>query len=99
VVEDVTRTFADYWTGTGAIDAASDLETIELDDGEYMESEVVDTESYTIRLRANVYRPGDDPVIQYRTGATEGACLAAGWTSYTVPFSSLGFSQVRIENT
>ena len=89
----------DYWTGTGAIAGASDLETIDLDADEYMESEVVETGSYTIRLRANVYRSGDDPVIKYRTGETEGACLAAGWSSYTVPFASLGYSQVRIENT
>jgi len=71
---------------------------VDLDVDEYMESEVVDTGGYTIRLRANVYRPADEPVMKYRTADTEENCLLAAWSAYTDPFESLGFSQVRIEN-
>jgi hypothetical protein len=65
-----------------------------------MVSEVVDTGTTTVELLQNNYDPsGDDVDLDYRHGATEAACLAASWNNYTVPFSSLGFVQVRITST
>ena len=65
-----------------------------------MISEVVDTGTYTVTLFQNLYDgTGDDVDLDYRHGATEAACLAAGWNNYTVPFVSLGYVQVRIEAT
>jgi len=42
---------------------------------------------------------GDNVVLKYRHGATPAACVAAGWNTYTVPFVSLGYVQVRLEAT
>ena len=70
-----------------------------LDSNEYMESEVIDTGSFTIELDQNFYDTGDDGVLKYRIGATVEACEAASWNAYTVPFASSGFVQVRVENT
>ena len=97
MVEDNTRTFADNWTGTGAIENADDAERLALDADEYMESEVVDTSTLTVELDYNHYAAGDAITLLYRDGATEVACLAADWTDYTVPFMSLGFVQIRVE--
>lgn len=61
-----------------------------------MESEVVYTASHTVRLRQNVYAAGDTAPIYYRTGNSEVNCQAQAWTEYTVPFTSLGYSQIRL---
>ena len=65
-----------------------------------MISEVVDTGTYTVTLFQNLYDgSGDDVDLDYRHGATEAACLAAGWNDYTVPFVSLGYVQIRLTST
>ncbi len=69
-----------------------------LDDGEYMESNTVQTGIVDVTLLQNVYAAGDSAVIKYRHGATDVDCEAAAWIVYTAPFMSLGFVQVRIEN-
>lgn len=98
VVEDNVSTFTDNWTGTGEISGVGNAETICLESGEYMESEVVVTGALSVELLQNNYDvTGDDVVMKYRTGASEAACLAAAWTDYTVIFESLGYVQVRLE--
>jgi phage-related minor tail protein len=65
-----------------------------------MESEVVQTGTYTVEIYQNKYDPsGDDVTLRYRHGADEAACLAAAYQDYTIPFTSLGFVQVRVEPT
>jgi len=98
VVETV-RTFADHWNGTGAIGNAGDTERLELDAGEYMISEVIDTGASTMELDQNHYAAGDNVTMEYRHGATEIACLSAAWVAYTVPWASLGYVQVRMTST
>ncbi len=100
MVEANTRTFADNWTGTGLIGGAGDAETICLDVGEYMESELVDMGAADVELLQNNYDPsGDNVLLRWRTGATPAACLAAAWTNYVGIFTSLGIVQVRLEST
>ena len=100
VAEANVRDFSGNWAGTGTIELAGDSERLRLDAGESMVSEVVDTGSVTVELLQNNYDPtGDDVDLDYRHGATEAACLAAGWNDYTVPFVSLGFVQVRVTST
>lgn len=100
VTETNIRDFSGNWTGTGSISGAGDAEVLELDSGEYMESEVVNTGTDTVTLLQNEYDiTGDDVTMRYRHGATEAACLIAGWNNYTVPFVSLGYVQVRMEST
>lgn len=71
-----------------------------LDSGEYMISEVVETQVKTIELDQNHYDPsGDNVDIDYRTGATQLECESAGWNDYTVPFVSLGYVQIKITST
>lgn len=63
-----------------------------------MVSQVVETGTLTVELLQNYYDPtGDDAIMSYRHGASEAACLAAGWTVYTTPFVSLGFVQIKLE--
>lgn len=100
MIEENIRTFTDHWYGTGAIENVGDTERLALDEGEYMISEVVFTDAYTVTLLQNTYDgTGDDVNIWYRHGATEAACLSADWNPYTVPFTSLGYVQVKMENS
>lgn len=97
VVEDNVRTFATNWSGTGNISGAGDSETMCVTPIQYMESEIIQTNPVSIELLINNYQAGDTATIKYRTGATGASCQGASWISYTVPFESLGFVQVRIE--
>jgi hypothetical protein len=100
VTETNIRDFQGNWTGTGTIGGSGDAETICLDAGESMISEVVDTGAYTVTLYQNLYDgTGDDVDLDYRHGATQAACEAASWNNYTVPFTSLGFVQIRLTST
>lgn len=98
VAETNTRTFAGNWTGTGSIENSGDTERVKIDSGEYMESEVVETGSVNVQLLQNIYRPADTSTLKYRHGVSVVACQGAGWNSYSVPFASDGYVQVRIEN-
>lgn len=92
------RDFAGNWTGTGAIISAGDDEQICLDAGENMVSEVVYTDTRTVQLTQNKYDPsGDSAILYYRHGATEAACLIAGWNLYGAPFASLGYVQIKLD--
>lgn len=97
VVEDNVETFANNWTGTGVISGSGDAETICLNEGEYMESNVVNTGTRTVELLQNNYAAGDTIILKFRHGNSEANCLTASWSVYTVPFDSLGYVQVRIE--
>lgn len=99
VLESNVRTFASNWSGTGTIENTNDTERLVLNSTEYMESEVVITSTLTVTLLQNNYNPGDTITLQYRHGATEAACLAASWNTYSAPFDSLGYVQVRVEST
>jgi len=91
--------FAGNWSGTGAITGAGDAEAIELDVGEYMISEIVDTGDMECVLLQNSYdASGDDVIMEYRTGATASECFDAAWTIYTVPFVSEGYVQIKLTN-
>ena len=92
------QTFTGNWTGTGAISGSGDSEVAELDPGEYMESEVVNTGVVDVALFQNLYAAGDNVTLKYRHGATQEDCEAAGWSAYSGQFTSLGYVQVRIEN-
>jgi hypothetical protein len=100
VTEDNIRDFSGNWTGTGAILNAGDAEQLELEAGEYMESEMVDTGAVTVQLLQNEYDvSGDDVTLRYRHGATPNACAAAAWNLYADPFESLGYVELRVEST
>lgn len=99
VTQDNVRTFATNWTGTGHVESSGDEERLGIHTGEYMESEVVQvTPYYVVTLSQNQYSSGDSATIKYRTGATIEACQAASWSTYSAPFQSLGYVQVRAEN-
>ena len=100
VLEANVRDFSGNWTGTGSIEGAGDAEIIALNAGENMVSEVVYTDTIICEVLQNEYDPtGDDVTLEYRHGATEGACEVAGWNAYVVPFASDGYAQIRITST
>lgn len=97
VIETNVRTFAGNWSGTGSISGNGDTEKLIINEGQYMQSEVVNTGALNVTLAQNVYAAGDTGTIKFRHGATEAACLAATFEDYVGPFASLGFVQVRVE--
>ena len=100
-VAETARDFNGHWYGTGTIanPGVADTECLELEAGEWMISEVVDTGATTVTLQLNKYAAGDAVTIEYRHGATEVACLSAVWNAYAAPFASLGFVQIRLTST
>jgi hypothetical protein len=97
VAEANTRTFAGNWTGTGSISGSGDAEVIDLQNTEYLESELVNTGSTTVQLLQNVYDSGDSGALYYKTGSDVAACQADSWHAYSAPFVSLGYVQVRVQ--
>ena len=73
---------------------------IELDDGEYMITyDCINTGAVTVTLQKNKYGAGDaGTVLSYRHGASRSAARGASWNTYTTPFVSLGYVQIKVEN-
>lgn len=97
VTETNTRTFASNWTGTGSIENSGDSENLVLSDGEYMESEIIQTGSETITVTYNYYATGDSITVKYRTAATSAGITGESWSTYSTPFASSGYIQLRLE--
>ena len=99
VTETNVLTFAGRWTGTGTISGSGDAEQIALNDTEYMESDIVNTGSNTVTIQQDKYGDGDATVVKkYKTAATEGGIAGESWATYSTPFASLGYVQVRVED-
>jgi hypothetical protein len=84
--------------GTGTIISSGDDEKVCVDEGEYWTLPPVNAGGGIMEIDYDQYQtgsgtPGD---IEYRTGSTRVLCLAAGWNTYTVPFSSSGWVQIRV---
>ena len=74
----------------------ADIERLAIGPGENMVSEVAYTGTVDVLIDYNVYAAGDVVTVQYRHGATYGACEAAAWHTYLASFTSLGYVQIRI---
>jgi len=101
VLEDNTRTFVQgIFEKTGTITGSGDNEALELEAGQYAIFEMVNTGVHNVEVDQNVYygSSADEGTLSYRTGATQAACLVAGWNNYTGAFSSLGYAQIKVEN-
>jgi len=101
VLEANVRDFNGNWTGTGTIGnpGVADTERLELETGEYMESEMVFTDVVMVELLQNEYAEGDDVLLRYRHGASAAACHGAAWQDYVAPFLSAGYVEIRVEST
>ncbi len=101
VSESNVRNFQNNWYGTGTIGnpGVADTERLELEAGEYMISEMVDTGAIKVEILLNVYQSGDAVTVDYRHGATPNACAAASWTSYVGSFDSLGYLEIKLTST
>ncbi len=76
----------------------ADAERIELNAGENMISEPVNTGARYVELLQNIYNPlGDDVVMSYRTGDSVVNCELDSWHVYVDPFVSGGFVEVKLE--
>lgn len=98
VQEENIRDFTGNWTGTGTIVSSGDDEAINLDVGEYMESETWNIGSGDVRIRLNVYATGDNATIYYKQGDSEANCEADTWHAYSSPFACSGWVKVKVEN-
>lgn len=99
VEETYVENFTNRWTGTGTISGSGDSEKISMTTGEYMESPIIYTGSSGITLLQGKYTTADTVTIKYKTGATVAAVQAASFSTYSAPFSSTGFVQIRLEST
>lgn len=99
VTESNVLTFNNRWTGTGLIASSGDGENLQLNAGEYMESNIVQTGAQTILLTINQYASGDTPTIKYRTASSPGVLTGTAYSTYSTPFSSSGYVQVRLESS
>jgi hypothetical protein len=99
VLEANVRDFTGNWSGTGAITGTGDSERVELESGEYLEGEVVITGGLTVELLQNTYAAGDTVTLKYRHGVDYDTCIAASYVTYTAPFLSDGYVQIRLEAT
>jgi hypothetical protein len=99
VLEVNTRTFATHWTGTGTIENTGNSERIVLEAGESMTSEIVETNTGEWEALQGEYQEADTVLLEYRTGNSEANCESASFATYTTPFESLGFVQLRITST
>ena len=101
VLEANVRNFDGNWTGTGTIGnpGVADTERLELEAGENMVSEIVNTGAVDVIILYNVYAAGHNINLDYRHGDTPAACEGAGWNDYVGAFTSLGYIQVRVTST
>jgi hypothetical protein len=97
VTQDNTETLSGNWTG-GTISSSGDTETLSLAVSAQSTSDSWNMGAGVATITTNVYRSGDAPTtVEYRTGATQGACEAAGWSVYNgTSFNSLGWVQIRL---
>jgi len=97
VTQDSTGTFSGNWTG-GTPAGSGDFETLSLAVSGQSVCDSWYMGSGEASITTNVYRSGDTPTtIEYRTGATQGVCEAAGWSVYNgTSFTSLGWVQIRL---
>jgi hypothetical protein len=99
VQEGNVRTFSGNWTGNGFVSGSGNYEKLYLSSTAYMESEIVNTGANSIDLYQNKYSAGDTGVLKYRSGSTVIDCQEAAWQTYSGSFSSLGYTQVRVEGS
>lgn len=100
VTETNIRDFSGNWTGTGSILGTGDSERLELNAGEYMVSEIVNTGAYTVTLFQNHYDgTGDNVTLEYRHADSEGDISSASYNTYSGSFTSLGYVQIRVTST
>lgn len=99
VDEDYDINFQGNWTGTALITGSGDAEKILFDAGENLQLASWNLGSGTATIELDKYQSGYDGsiTVKYRTGATKAACEAAGWTTYSGSFTSLGWVGVRLE--
>ena len=100
VTEDNTRNFFGNWTGDGIIinQGVNDTEAIELESGQYMESEIVNVGVHTLVIESDQYVGSGGAVVKYKDGSDEEACEADSWNLYSNPFSSAGYTKIRLEH-
>lgn len=99
VVEPNVVPFTGHWTGTGSIDGTGDSEELVLASGQVMTSDVNYTGAQMVELLTNHYQAGDTVLLEYRTGADAAAVSAASWTTYSLPFLSANYVQLRLTST
>lgn len=94
----IIRPFQANWTGTGIIYGSGDLERIELNPGEYMESEDWELGAMTAIINLNKYLSGDTVIIYWKTASTQAGLVLSAWQPwYGGSFVSEGWIKLRIE--
>jgi len=99
VGEDNTLDFSGNWTGTGKIVSSGDNERLDVGPGQYME--LIGTWKLgagKAKMLMDKYDTGTGGLsLEYKSGATESACEADTWHSYTGKFSQSGWVKIRVK--
>jgi ribosomal protein S13 len=99
VTEDNILDFSAYWSGTGEVKGSGDGEFLSVGVGEYMEL----TNPWNFGTGKCVFditkyeAPGGSITRKYKTGTDSSDCEADTWNTYSVPFDSEGYVQLRVE--
>ena len=93
------RPFAGIWSGTGTISGNGDEETINLEETDYEEGEVVNIGANAIEIIIDLYGTGSgpEPIVKYKDGDSYANCIADAWNVYSGGFVSTGYVQIRVE--
>ena len=98
VEESNKKNFQDNWTGTGSIGGSDDEEALEIESGNYMESENMQLGTGCVLISINKYRSGTGvPVKKYKTAGTSGDLAGAAWLAYSDQFYCEGWAKIRLE--
>lgn len=82
--------------GTATVTGTGNSENLTINNVEYWILPAVQTGAVEIKIVYDKYQAGSGSgLIQYRTGATRGACETVGWNAYAGHFTSLGWIQAR----
>jgi hypothetical protein len=100
VEEDNTFTFATNWEGTGDIIGEGDAEYMLLAYGESMTLlDIIHTGEMAVTIQDGKYSVNSGATVFYRHAATCAGVESAEWSNYLGQFESLGYVQVKVENT
>jgi len=68
--------------------------------GEYMQSYPVHIGTGTVSIEYDKYDTGSGvpPTVEYKDGDSVVNCEADSWNTYSVPFVSSGYVQIRVTN-
>jgi len=101
IIEDISRSFTDNWSGTGTVIGSGDSEKLRLYPNQYMEMNYcwnINASGYMTIFNNKYSSASSGFTIKYKTGATSEDCESDEWNVYNgSSFNCLGWVKLRVE--